>query len=92
MCNEKQNDLYRNAADEYEADHYALENLDLYMNKALLWIIKRQWQCYEIKINLGVNIDGSSDDGNGIAYLRRTCRDKQIWVIKLWWVEFYNGW
>lgn len=42
VCNEKQNDLYRNAADEYEADHYALENLDLYMNKALLWIIKRQ--------------------------------------------------
>lgn len=41
-CTETQNDLYRNAADEYEADHYALESLDLYMSKALLWIIKNR--------------------------------------------------
>lgn len=41
-CSATQNDLYRNAADEHEADLYALENLDLYINKALSWITKKQ--------------------------------------------------
>ena len=41
-CSATQNDLYRNAAAEHEADIYALENLDLYINKALSWITQKR--------------------------------------------------